>query len=618
SLSPDQVERIEILRAPTAELGARAIAGTINIVMREGFTQRQERLTTGFGSQRGRVQPGMSWNLSDKLPAGLGGNPGSSYNLNLVAIRLNRLDTTETHTVDPGTAPPTDRQQHDNSSITREFVNLGGRANWRLSGGHTLALQGFAQLAHGESNTASTQTGSPLSWTNAQSDGGNRTSTLRLNPTLTLRLSDASRLELKAGAGRFASSSGSRREVQNGATSLPSFSDNADIVDTSWNLGSKWTHDLGEGQKFVAGAEAEQTQRDETAVSMAGSTVLASASGDTFTASVQRLAAYAQNEWKPAPQWSTYAGLRWEGITSRSEFLNGSARNGSSVWTPLLHGLWKPFEDSRDQVRMSLTRSYRAPTLNNLIPRPSISKSCPLDATTAQDASCPDNIGNPDLKPELATGLELAYEHYIGQNGLFSANLFHRRIRNLMRTLTSTTPIPVSWSPTPRYVSRTENIGNATAQGLELELKAALNELVAGGPAGTQLRLNGSIFRSHVDDIQGPNNRLSEQPRGIVNIGADHRFRPIPYQVGGNLAFTPSYVTQLSNSQTSYAGMKRTLELFAVVPLSTRAQVRVTGSNLFPQRFASGGAYTSTTSITTKDSITPTFTQWQVRLEMRL
>ena len=40
SLTPDQIERIEILRAPTAETGARAIAGTINIITREGYTQR--------------------------------------------------------------------------------------------------------------------------------------------------------------------------------------------------------------------------------------------------------------------------------------------------------------------------------------------------------------------------------------------------------------------------------------------------------------------------------------------------------------------------------------------------------------------------------------------------
>ena len=40
SLTPDQIERIEILRAPTAETGARAIAGTINIITRGGYTRR--------------------------------------------------------------------------------------------------------------------------------------------------------------------------------------------------------------------------------------------------------------------------------------------------------------------------------------------------------------------------------------------------------------------------------------------------------------------------------------------------------------------------------------------------------------------------------------------------
>ncbi|MEY4123228.1 MAG: Vitamin transporter BtuB precursor, partial [Pseudomonadota bacterium] len=36
SITPEMVERIEIYRAPTAETGAQAIAGTINIITREG------------------------------------------------------------------------------------------------------------------------------------------------------------------------------------------------------------------------------------------------------------------------------------------------------------------------------------------------------------------------------------------------------------------------------------------------------------------------------------------------------------------------------------------------------------------------------------------------------
>jgi outer membrane receptor for ferrienterochelin and colicins len=49
TLTPEQIERIEILRAPTAETGARAIGGTINIITREGFRRRLNDLRTGFG-----------------------------------------------------------------------------------------------------------------------------------------------------------------------------------------------------------------------------------------------------------------------------------------------------------------------------------------------------------------------------------------------------------------------------------------------------------------------------------------------------------------------------------------------------------------------------------------
>jgi outer membrane receptor for ferrienterochelin and colicins len=61
SLTPDQIERIEILRAPTAETGARAIAGTINIVTRGGYTRRVNDVRLSVGHENGRIQPSMSW-----------------------------------------------------------------------------------------------------------------------------------------------------------------------------------------------------------------------------------------------------------------------------------------------------------------------------------------------------------------------------------------------------------------------------------------------------------------------------------------------------------------------------------------------------------------------------
>jgi iron complex outermembrane receptor protein len=59
-LSPDQVERIEIYRAPTAETGARAIAGTINIILREPLRLRGDDVRLGLGDERGLLQPSAS------------------------------------------------------------------------------------------------------------------------------------------------------------------------------------------------------------------------------------------------------------------------------------------------------------------------------------------------------------------------------------------------------------------------------------------------------------------------------------------------------------------------------------------------------------------------------
>ena len=64
-LSPEQVERIEILRAPTAETGARAIAGTINVITRGGYSKKLNDLRVGASFENGNTQPGFSWTRND-------------------------------------------------------------------------------------------------------------------------------------------------------------------------------------------------------------------------------------------------------------------------------------------------------------------------------------------------------------------------------------------------------------------------------------------------------------------------------------------------------------------------------------------------------------------------
>ena len=59
-------------------------------------------------------------------------------------------------------------------------------------------------------------------------------------------------------------------------------------------------------------------------------------------------------------------------------------QNRSNVWTPLLHAVWKPDPKGRDQMRFSLTRSYRSPPLNKP-DRPAVDQR-PLSAPRTEHA----------------------------------------------------------------------------------------------------------------------------------------------------------------------------------------------------------------------------------------
>jgi outer membrane receptor protein involved in Fe transport len=115
-------------------------------------------------------------------------------------------------------------------------------------------------------------------------------------------------------------------------------------------------------------------------------------------------------------QWSVYAGLRWEGLETKSSGNTyADVKNRSSVFSPILQTLYKLPDSKNDQLRFGLTRTYKAPDTNSLIPRRFLS--------TDNKQTNPDSTGNPNLKPELAWGLDLAYEHYMPQGGVLSASV---------------------------------------------------------------------------------------------------------------------------------------------------------------------------------------------------
>jgi iron complex outermembrane receptor protein len=259
----------------------------------------------------------------------------------------------------------------------------------------------------------------------------------------------------------------------------------------------------------------------------------------------------------------------------------------------------------KDQIRMSLTNSYRAPALNDVIAVPAIS---PLNGPTR-----PDRTGNPDLKPELSRGFDIAYEHYLKSAGIMSVNLFVKNIDNLIRRRTEEVMIENK----KRWVSSPINLGHAVAKGIELEAKFQAQEFFPEGPA-IDIRANYSRFWSNVDDVKGPNNRLDQQPAQTANFGLDYRVGGVPLTLGGNLNWTPAYVNQTSDTQTTSTGIKRQLDIYALWKLSTSLKLRLSASNLQANDYLSGSTYAVNGINYLQSSRSKTFTVFNLRLELKI
>jgi iron complex outermembrane receptor protein len=170
-------------------------------------------------------------------------------------------------------------------------------------------------------------------------------------------------------------------------------------------------------------------------------------------------------------------------------------------------------------------------------------------------------------------------------------------------------------------VRRQRNIGDASTSGLELEAKFRLDQLVQGAPR-VEMRANTSLFSSQVDSVPGPDNRLDQQSRGTLNIGADYRFRGTPLSAGGNVNVVPETRTRLDESQTSIASRKRVWDMYALWTFNPALGLRLLANNLAPLDSSSTDIIDSTVAgvgeRTRRFSTGPSAVNWQLRLEMKL
>ncbi len=605
SLSPDQVERIEIVRGPIAEHSTRAIAGTINIILREGYQQKDIQLKLTDAIEQNRHGANVSLTVPGKLGA-------LTYLLNGSLFENHQHDASITHNVDEtsGGVVTKDQLVNDSSDRRARGIHLSPRLSYKFDGGDTLTFQPFLMSSHSVSDNDSVLTQSvgplPLEYAHSAGDASSSSTFLRGFGNWLHRMDGGAKLDVKFGFGVGHSDSSGTRNLFNSAGSLQDVIVDSDATrDHGGSLGAKYTTPLGKGHLLTAGADVETGHRIQNRVSLDNGRAQFADSGEDLAADTRRMAGFVQDEWDINPAWATNLGLRWEGIRTTSDTSAGPLVNNSSVWSPVFHVVWRIPEHDKDQLRWSLTHSYRSPTIGDLIAVPALSR--------LNSATRPDRIGNPALKPELATGMDMAYEHYLGKSGILSANVFVRDIDDLMRRETSL----VATSTGPRWVSQPLNIGHARTSGIELEAKFQLIELMPDAP-NIDFRANYSRFWSHVDGVPGPDNRLDQQPTQTANVGLDYRLKGVPLTLGGGYNWTPAGQIQSSLTERVDSDAKRQVDVYGLWKFSPAAQLRVSANNLLARDYGSGRTVTTGELAQMATTTARTFATLSIKLELKL
>lgn len=599
-LSPDVIERIEILRAASAEFSTQSIAGTINIVLKRVVRKAQRELRVGYGKAADASNPSASLNMSDRLDK-------LSYSLGASVWRytFDRPSPYEETQTDPDGRLTQLRRTGQVDRGSPQGLNLTPRLNWTLENGDTVSWQTMVSYNrndyHGNAVTTTELGAAPL-YDVRDFDSGGSGALLRSDLNWVHNLAEGAKLDLKLGL-NGTRNRGDWREFDYRSDQLArdstvlSATDERGVTSVG-KYTTPWMKDHALAMGWDAGYTRREDERGEVEVFPLFDRELVSSEG--YDASVKRLALYVQDEWNVSKQWSMYAGLRWEGLETTSEGNTfETSTNRASVFSPLAQTLYK-IPDSRDQVRLALTRTFKAPAANNLIPR--------RFTTPNNSQTEPDYRGNPDLQPELATGIDAAYEHWWADKALLSASVSVRRIEDYTRQ--GLILEDGRWIQTP------VNDGDALTRSLELEAKFPLSAVLADVP---EIDLRASLSRnwSEVDAVPGPDNRLDQQVPLSATLGVDYKTRDGKLATGASFAFKNGGPVRVNEEQSRYQSVRRDLDVYALWKFNPKYQLRLAASNLLRQDGVSDSRYTDEFGTLRRTSFSEGQTMARVTLESR-
>ena len=606
------IERVEIVRSASANRSGDALAGAINIVLRDSYS-----LEGGY--VRGGVQ---YWENDETWGETLGGVWGGQVGPGRLLIGANLQDRHNPKDKFSIRYNNPTELEIDNTEVqtdVRDGTDYSANFNYVVEGANTeFGLDGlFVHTDRYENEDSIEYTGGVVSDTTLETLNDNNVDIEQQSYSINGRFAfEAFGGETTVKLG-FASFTNEEFEFEEEASFDESFPDpeefEAEVLFTDLNdeeFKAKLEHerDLG-GVSLEFGVHYEQKERENLV--RGADAGLALEDGDVFpdplfdggslvdpgdieaiaggdnTIERTRIDPYVMLSGDVgAVGWE--AGLRYETtettIDDRTE--GSSVESSHEILLPSAHLKWNITEDGR--ILASVARTVRNPSFSFLSP-----------ATLEGELGDNDFVGNPELEPETAWGLDIGYEQRLGRTGVFGVNFFYRDVSDLIEVFSTGAPsdeycgdfeddtgftcddvadgVPeaVAVFDPNSFVYSARNTGEGSVLGVEFDLSTPLTAI---GLENTGVFVNYTWLDSEVTDEFGER-RFNSQAESIFNIGFIHDMPTLAASFGATFRTQGDAFSRVVGEEvlTSYGG---DLEIFVEKRFGERFTLRFTGSNL--------------------------------------
>jgi len=615
NLDLSQIENIEIIKSATAATGPFGIAGTINVVRRKAerktFTQLRATsfLTGGYG--------GADFALSTNQ---IVSDSPLIYNLNILAgRRRSPSHSTYTQTLqikdrpeDFLTGERVAIDELDSFSVNSELVwtinqdnkirfapDIGYLTNNISSVEDRLWSDARLQIANQRNRQPYTSASLPIHW-NWKID-----SSSRLNVKINANRSNINidnQTDVDSALGRNLIKKG---EQQNGKNSF---------FDLDFNTEYKGGHELSLGMRL---ARNRRTTQYSNFINDSPDKSL-DALGTGYLTLLDRYQVFLQDDWRVNNSLSLGSGLSAE---NRSyDLTEGVVRNSTNftVWSPSVHLAKRISGDRKRQIRLSLARTFQTPTVDQMLLHPRINTLAPCLIglpCTMNNTDTPDYAGNPHLRPEKATGINLSYTHGIGSGSEAVFELYSRRIFDKISS--EITMENVEWSNSPRYLSRPVNLGNAMLYGVNFEGRLASKDFWKGAP---NLEISGSLGFAHseLNTVPPPDNRLIGQYPWRAKFSVAYTAQDWPLRINADANLLPADWARKNISERTYQDKKTTININSNLKLNPSTRIKFNLENLFARDAQRIDEYTDSKQVMKRNTDTVNYTRIVIGLETSL